>query len=95
MKKRTQTTKKQESQSHSGTGQLWADHESRSVIATVVHLIFFLCSMRAISIYDDYMLRNYHYAKCSGINTFGGRGKYLMYPMVSSCDNHMFWTYIM
>ena len=86
MKKRTQTTKKQGSRSHSGTGQSWADHESRSVIATVVHLIFFICSTMAIFIYDDYMLRNYLCAKCSGINTYGSCGKYLMYPMVSSCD---------
>lgn len=84
---RAQTIKKQQIQSHSGTGQPWTE----SVIATVVHFIFFLC-YAAIIIYDKHVMRN-----CPNLNkyfpglyTYGGRGKFLTYiTMVRSCDNHM------
>lgn len=84
---RAQTTKKQQIQSHSGTGQSWTE----SVIATVVHFIFFLCYIAIIK-YDAYMEKNCHNPQryFPGLNTYGGRGKFMTYiTMVRSCDNHM------
>ena len=87
---RAQTTKKQQVQSHSGTGRSWTE----SVIATVVHFIFFLCYI-AIIIYDAYMQKNCPNPQkyFPGLSTYGGRGKYMTYiTMVRSCDNHMIYT---